>query len=77
MKFPTVTCERHRGQASTGYAVCHHVARGAVIAHVQNATDDDLGEILCAECVTRAPDLTPDDLILACSQCAAEIRGHS
>lgn len=66
-----IMCDTH-GQ-SPGYCVCLHVLAGAKAVWIVPATEEELGEALCADCVSK--ELTADDLQLMCAGHFAEMKG--
>jgi hypothetical protein len=71
MRYPEVACSTH-GRATTGSIVCIHViAHGAPIAYVIDATDTEIGEVLCAPCVATGHHL--DLLRLLCARCVERL----
>jgi len=75
-----VTCDVHG--VGPGYVVCLHVIAGAKIAHLEKATEDELGEAVCKACEDNAKEegrtLDAEDFSLFCAGCLAELRGlHS
>ena len=68
-----VTCDRHG--KGPGYCVCLHVTNGAKVVGFVKATEEELGEALCANCTANKDNLTVDDLVLICAGCyAVEIK---
>ena len=75
-EYPFVVCTNHPGLPAPGYAVCPHVGEeGATPAFVTPADPTDLGDILCAACISeveaRGSDALPDPLIF-CASCVRD-----
>ena len=70
--FPFITCE-FTGIERPGYAICHHILRGAPIAEVREATEDQMGYACCVLCRGREDqnedELTARDFELVCADC--------
>jgi hypothetical protein len=74
--FPNVRCDFHPGPDEPGYAVCQHVANGAVKPfHFEPATTKALGSVLCRRCfdVLQTDEGLPESfLILSCAHSVRE-----
>lgn len=68
MKFPLITCKKHG--LGPGYCICIHIAAGAKPFRVIKATEEELGEAVCADC--QGKELEVEDLVLWCAGCFAE-----
>lgn len=67
-RHPFLECDHHAGP-QRGYIMCLHVRdQRAPVKHVRLATDQEIGEILCA----RRHHDNADELCIICEGCAIE-----
>jgi len=53
--YPFIECSRHPGQQRS-YCVCNHVHEGSAPPLLTNLADDqDMGDLVCAECLGKRP----------------------
>jgi hypothetical protein len=69
LRYPYVECDAHPGEREPGYIVCPHVFEGGPIAHLERATEDNLGALSCAACYARRNDrdFVTNTFVLSCA----------
>lgn len=69
----TVICGKHpEGQSC--YAVCQHVyCLVSCVAYIETSdTNQDIGQILCRDCLKSTAELSIEDVVLVCANCCRE-----
>ncbi len=71
MSYPIVKCDRHKQES--GYAVCVHVfEKTSPVFFFENATEKDMGQILCRACHESNLPPTIETARVVCPSCARE-----
>jgi len=53
LKYPYIYCAHHN-KTAPGYMICNHINSAMDVAHIEVASETDLGIVACAACVKAA-----------------------
>jgi len=64
LKYPYIYCAHHN-KTAPGYMICNHIRSAKDVAHLEIATETELGIAVCAACAAYAKSSDDEEFMMA------------